>query len=80
MIIGVYFYILDDLSPSPSPALERGAGVLVPPSLAGKGVRGLGFFKPCAAEFSCVESLSVLGVLVTLLKSCSDIITSLTIH
>jgi len=36
---------VDDLSPSPSPARRGEPEPLVPPSLAGKGVRGLGLFK-----------------------------------
>jgi len=35
---------VDDLSPSPSPCRRGEPEPLVPPSLAGKGVRGLGFF------------------------------------
>ena len=47
--IGFHSYVVDDLSPNPSPARRGEPEILVPPSLVGKGVRGLGFFKMCSA-------------------------------
>jgi len=55
IIIGLYFYILYDLSPSPSPCRRGEPESLVPPSLAGKGVRGLGFSEMWQNAIALVE-------------------------